>query len=181
MYTERHSSLLPYVFTVRTLRSNGQSLHRKSHPSWKLPRRLKTDTSQLQHKKPLISSQPVLDWLTSSAMDSCFDLRFLLLLLLFSWQWSMCSYFCLRLRTLAAKQWMALSVEATGISTFQKRRFSIFIFKSLQGSRWANASSGTLGWRSDSGWWFSSNGSKSKNLKQALHGSWSFGIFLDWR
>ena len=71
---------------------------------WKLPRRLKTDTSQLQHKKPLISSHYssswLIDWLTSFRNDSCFDLcacaqfwKGFLLLFLFSWQWSMRSCF----------------------------------------------------------------------------------------
>lgn len=126
MYTERHSSLLPYVFTVRTLRSNGQSLHRKSHPSLEAPKETQNwhESTATQETIDFESFfQFLTDWI-HSAMDSCFDLRFLLFL--FSWQWSMRSSFCLRLRTLAAKQWMALSVEATGISTFEKTKIFDF-------------------------------------------------------
>ena len=100
---------------------------------WKLPRRLKTDTSQLQRKKPLISShssQFLTDWLLPQWI--------LVLICVSCCCCCSCSLgngpcvviFGLRLRTLAAKQWMALSVEATGIS-FEKTKILDFHLRVL--------------------------------------------------
>lgn len=121
MYTERHSSFAALCVYREDLAQQRPELTPKEPPvigsSQGDSKLTRVNCNTRNHWFRVIL--PVLDWLDSFRNGFLFWFVFLVVdvvLVLLR------SSFCLRLRTLAAKQWMALSVEATAFQHLKNRR-----------------------------------------------------------